>query len=97
MRMCLSVVCVQETVNDGIASPKPKAWTLRHFDTMLNGAEYTLMTGASVDVQESNAFASNFSGLINSVVLSVSGILSASWISACLHKDASNKMLCLAS
>lgn len=55
------------------------------------------MTGASVDVQESNAFAPNFSGLINSVVLSVSGILSASWISACLHKDASNKMLCLAS
>lgn len=57
MRMCLSVVCVRESVNDGIASPKAKAWTLRHVDTMLNGAEYTLMIGASIDVQESIAFA----------------------------------------
>lgn len=50
--MCLSDVCVRETVNDGIASPKAKASTLRHLHTMLNGAGYTLMIEASVDVQE---------------------------------------------
>lgn len=60
VRMCLSVVCVWETVNDGRASPKAKTWTLRHLDTMLNGAECMLMTGASVDGQESIAFESNF-------------------------------------
>lgn len=76
------VVCVRETVNDGIASPKAKAWTPRHLDTTLSGAEFTLMTGASVDVQELIAFASNRSGLINSAVLSVSEILPASWMSS---------------
>jgi len=33
---CLSVVSVRDTLSDGIASPKAKAWTLRHLGTMLS-------------------------------------------------------------